>query len=51
MLEGLLQSMSVIRTAVGGLGAVGHDDVRVAVRILTVCCMRVLDHFDQPMKV
>jgi len=48
MFEGLFQSMPVVGAAVDALGPVGHDDVRVTVRVFTVRPMRVLDHLDEP---
>jgi len=50
MLEGFFESMPVVRggRAVGALRPVGHDDVRVTVRIFTVRPMRVLDHLHEP---
>ena len=48
MLEGFLQPVSVVCATIGALGPVGHDDVRVTVRVFTVRPMRVLDHLDEP---
>jgi hypothetical protein len=52
MLEGFFQSMPVAGAASRALGPVGHDDVRVTVRVLavrTVRTVRMLDHLDKPM--
>jgi hypothetical protein len=49
VLEGLLQTVSVVCATIGALGPVGHDDVRVSVWVFTVRPMRVLDHLDEPM--
>ena len=46
--EGFLQPVSVVSATIGALGPVGHDDVRVTVRVFTVRPMRVLDHLDEP---
>ena len=48
MLERFLQPVPVIRTSIGALGAVRHDDVGVTVTVVTVRSMRVLDHLDEP---
>jgi hypothetical protein len=48
VLEGFLQPVPVLAAVVGPLGTVGHDDVRVTVRVFTVSAVRVLDHFDEP---
>jgi len=48
VLERLAQPMPVIRCAVGTLGPVGHDDVRVTVRLLTGGTVRMLDDLHQP---
>ncbi len=49
VLEGFLQSVSMVRATIGALGPVRHDDVRVTVTIVTVRPMRMLDHLDEPM--
>ncbi len=43
VLKRLAQPMPVVRCAVGTLGPVGHDDVRVTVRLLTGGTVGVLD--------
>src|SRR5256885_11838122 len=51
MLEGLAQPMSVVRPPISRLRPVGHDDVRVTMRLLpggTVC---VLDDLHQAVDV
>lgn len=48
MLEGFFQSMPVVRIAVGALGPVRHDDVRVTVRLFTGRPVRMLDDLHQP---
>src|SRR5256885_14933907 len=51
MLEGLAQPMSVVRPPISTLRLVGHDDVRVTMRLLpggTVC---VLDDLHQAVDV
>lgn len=40
--------MAVVGAAAGALRPVGHDDVRVTVRLITVCSVGVLDHLDEP---
>jgi len=40
--------MAVVCAPVGALGPVGHDDVRVTVRVFAVRPVRMLDHLDQP---
>jgi hypothetical protein len=47
MLERFFQSMPVAGATVGPLRPVGHDDVRVTVRLLTGRPVRMLDHLDQ----
>ena len=49
MLEGFFQSMPVVGGDVGALGPVGHDDVGVTVRCVTMRPMRMLDHLEEPM--
>ena len=49
VLEWFLQPVSMVCATIGALGPVGHDDVRVSVRVFTVRPMRVLDHLDEPM--
>ena len=48
VLEGLSQPVPVVGAAVGALGPVGHDDVRVTVGLVTGPAVRMLDHLDQP---
>jgi len=48
VLEGFFQSMPMVGGAVGALGPVGHDDVRVTMRVFTVRPVRVLDDLHQP---
>jgi hypothetical protein len=48
VLEGFLQPVSVVGTAVGALGPVGHDDVRVTVGLVARPAVGMLDHLDQP---
>jgi hypothetical protein len=51
MLEGLLQLMPVFDSAGRALRAVGHDDVRVTVGLVTGPTVRVLDDLDQSVDV
>jgi hypothetical protein len=48
VLEGLAQPMPVVGSRVSTLGPVGHDDVRVTVRLFTGSAVRVLDNLHQP---
>jgi hypothetical protein len=49
MLERFFQSMPVVGSgAVGALRPVGHDDVRVTMRLVTVRPVGMLDHLDKP---
>jgi hypothetical protein len=51
MLKGFFQSMAVIGGAVGALRPVGHDDMRVIMRVFTVCPVGMFDHLDEPVNV
>jgi hypothetical protein len=48
VLEGFSQFVAVVGTGPGALRPVGHDDVRVTVRVFAGTTVRMLDDLHQP---